>query len=355
MGGGGKGGSKSAPVQPQYVDPVNGMSFTDSNPFVKDGADKLNAEIAQRTANEKTNSDALAQAAKDKAAQDETDFQSRAGAAKQSALGDIRSYFQTQGIDPTQFDPQITQAVDSASQAVPDLDPAPRGKYAPTLASDLFNNLQSGRQATTLRNFNNEFSPSYSQTAIPDSLISSHVADIVNAQLDPLSSQLQNAQKRGTLNDQGYAAALKSLGDARTKATSTVTSLANGVLAKDRGDLDSYLGTGRSAAGTVPLGTNFDDSSYLTGAQTRSKQATDAFGGDLSNAVGSAKFADLTQLLNAGGNVQGASDPTAANPVGGIGPNGAPIPGGAGDLSPSAIAQAAMANEKRGLGTTGAY
>lgn len=358
MGGGGKGGGGGGQtVQPSYTDPVNGMSFTDDNDVAwggqgQTGAQKLNAEIAARKASEQQASDTAVASAAAKAQAAEADFQSRAAGAKNTAKGNIQAYFQNMGVDPGQYDAQINQSLAGIAEQVPDLDPAPAGKYAATLGSDLYNQVQSGRQSQALAGYNSTFSPDYSQKLLGDDLISNSVSNIVNQQLDPLSSQLDNARKRGTLNDQGYAAAVKALGDARTSATSTVTGLANNVLAKDRGDLDTYIGTGRTAAGSVPLGSQFDANTYVTGAQSQADRARNAFGGDLQNAVGSTKFSDLTSLLNAGGSVQGANDPTAANPNGAVDAQGKPI---GGDLSPSFLAAQALANEKRGLGSTGEF
>lgn len=362
MGGGGKGGGNTAPVQKTYTDPVNGMSFTDDDlnwngintqgtPY-RTGAQKLNEEITSRKAGELNDTNTAKAAADKKTADDEAAFQTRAGTAKQSATDSINDYFSKRGLDPTKYTDDINRTVSNASQHVADLDPDPAGKYAATMGSDLYNSIQSGKQTQNLSAYNAKFAPDYSQKLIGDDLVGSSVSSIVNSQLDPLNSQLENAHKRGTLNDVGYQAALKALGDSRTSATSTVTGLANNVLSKDRGDLDAYIGGGRSFAGTVPLGSDFDPATYEAGAQTRAKQFKDSFGGDLTNAVGTSKFSDLTSLLNAGGAVQGATDPTATNPMGALGPDGKPI---GGDLSPAYIASQALANEKRGLGSTGAY
>jgi hypothetical protein len=363
MGGGGKGGG-GASVQPQFVDPVNGKSFSGgpmggsvnyNGNVYGSASEALNAEIADRQAQEKTASDTATATATDKAAKDEADFQSRAATAKSQATDSIQNYFTTNGVDPSQYAKQIGDTINTASGNIADLDPTPQGKYAPTLGSDLFNQLTAGKQSTNLAAYNKVFDPSYSLTAMPGTMVDPSVSSVVNSQFDPLTGQLSNAQKRGTLNDQGYAAALQALNTAKTGATASVNKLATGVLNSDRSGINDYINTGRSAAGSAPLNTAFSTDPYVAGAQDLVGRDTASFGGDVQNAVGATKFSDLTTLLNAGGSVQGAFDPTAANPNGAVGPNGVAVGGADGDLSASAIAQQALANDKRGLGTTGAF
>jgi hypothetical protein len=345
MGGGGKGGSSGPPVTPTYTDPISGRSYGSSA--------ELNDSITARQAQEKTASDAAAAAATAKAAQDEADFQTRATGAKTQASTNINDYFSSQGVDPNKYASQIANAVNTASNNVIDLDPNPQGKYASTLGSDLYNTLTSGQQSQNLANYNAVFDPSYSLTALPGTLIDPSVTSVINSQFDPLDAQLTNAQKRGTLNDQGYAAALQALKTSKTGATSTVNKLAQGVLDSDRSGVNDYIGTGRTAAGSAPLNTAFSVDPYKAGAADLVSRDTASFGGDVQNAVGATKFSDLTTLLNAGGSAQGAYDPTATNPNGAPGPNGAAV--GGGDLSPAYLAQQALAKDPRGLGTTGAF
>jgi hypothetical protein len=357
MGGGGKGGDSGPPVQPTYTDPVNGMSFSNGTKEVTNpdgttstvsmsGADQLNEEIKARQAGEKTTSDAATAKATADAAKAESDFQTRAGTAKTQAQNNINEYFKTQGVDPTAYSKQIGDTINTASNNVTDLSPNPQGAYAATLGSDLYNTLTSGKQSQNLAAYNTKFDPSYALTALPGTLVDPSVSSVVNSQFDPLGTQLTNAQKRGTLTDTGYNAALGALTTAKTGATATVNKLAQGVLDSDRSGVNDYIGTGRTAAGSAPLNTAFSVDPYIAGASDLVGRDTASFGGDVQNAVGSTKFSDLTSLLNAGGAVQGATGGTI-NP-------GANVPG-SGDLSPSYLAQQALANDKRGLGTQGAF
>lgn len=339
MSGGGKG---PAPVAPTYTDPVNGQTFTDAT----GGADALNAEIQQRV-NKATMDTDNAAGVKKMADQDaETAFQTRFGDAKKNATSNINDYFSNQGVDPTGYAAQIAQSVNSSGLNVADLDTAPGSKFAPSMGSDLFNQIQGGKQSQALSSYNKEFDPSYSLTHLPSSMNAGAIATAVNSQFDPLMQQLTNAQKRGTLTGTGYQGALNQFNTDKTKATATVTGLADNVVKGDQGDLNTYLDTGRTLAGHVPLGTDFSNDPYRAGAADIISKDTGKLSGDVQNAVGATKFSDLTTLLNAGGAAQGSADPTAGNPNG--------LPGG-GSLSPEALASQVLAKQPRGLGTQGQF
>jgi hypothetical protein len=161
----------------------------------------------------------------------------------------------------------------------------------------------------------------------------------VNEQFDPLMTSLTNAQKRGTLTPTGYNAALDALNQKKAAATSTVQNLGQGILSTDRKSLDDYISGARSDVNNLTLGTTFDPNSYSTAAQGKVAGFTSDFGGALRNAVGQTKFADLSELINAGGAAQGAQNPNAANPVGGTG----------------YVPPVDDSTTKRGLGNTGSF
>ena len=93
------------------------------------------------------------------------------------------------------------------------------------------------------------------------------------------------------------------------------------------------------------LGANsaFDINPYVAHAGELINADKTSFGGALRNAVGGTKFADLQELIQAGGAVQGAHNPTADNPIG-LGP-----------ASPAQLSEEELARRNRGLGSTGAF
>jgi hypothetical protein len=361
-GGKGGGGQQQAPSKPQvYTDPVNGMSFTDDVGYTygpqadgtmgytlgptQTGSDKLNAEIAQRKAQEQATSDAATATAQQKADTAESTFQSTRTNAYNDAMTSALQAFQRAGVDPNAYkDTYITPALQRQYNSIQDLDPNPYASFASTLGDTIVNQATGDKRTAALNQLNSTFNPTYSSSALPDATTGNYVNQIVNEQFDPLSQQLINAQKRGTLTDQGYSAALAALNQKKSAATSTVQNLGSGILSGDRSALDDYISGARTNVNNMTLGSTFDPDAYKTGASNLVNTDLSNFGGALRNAVGGSKFADITDLISAGGAVQGANNPTAANPTGGT-------PG----TSPAFTPDDQLEQQKRGLGNQGAF
>ena len=359
-GGGGKGGGggvQQAPVGPQsYVDPVSGMVFTDpttnygsdgsvttSNPLT--GAQQLNQEIQQRQAGEKATSDATAaQKAADAATAEQT-FQGTKSTAYNNALANITRQFQLQGLDPNQYmDSDIKPALNTQLNTIQDLAPNPASAFSPTMGTDILNNLTSGVRTQATNNLNQQFDPNYATNLVPDSTLDPAVSSIVSSQFDPLSAQLVNAQKRGTLTDTGYNAALAALNQKRTAATSQVSDLGRTILGTDRSGINDIISGAKTTAAGLTPGQSFDGIAYDNQAKNLASSDISNFGGALTNAVGGTQYASLSDLLNAGGSVQGANNPSAINPTGTMAAT-----------SPFAQDPNVLANQKRGLGNQGAF
>jgi hypothetical protein len=170
------------------------------------------------------------------------------------------------------------------------------------------------------------------------------VNDIINEQFNPLSQQLVNAQKRNLLSPVGYQAALDALAQKKSAATSDLQSRASGILDTERQGINDIISGARTTANSLGLADTFDPGKF--GGQAQSKAASDisGFGGALRSAVGDTKFADLTDLLNAGGIAQGATNPFGQGAV-------QTTPG----ASPFATTPEEQAKQRRGLGNVGAF
>ena len=349
-GGKGGGGGGQAPLPPMAVsDPVNGMSFTDDPGtqwgYGKTGSQKLNEEIAQRQANEKTTSDTAATQATSDAAAKETAFQGNRQSAYDTAMQQAMRSFQLQGVDPTNYmASDIQPALQRQFNTIQDLDPNPQAAFPTNLGDTIVNQVTGGKRTQALNALNQTFTPNYANNLLPDSLTGQYTGDLVNEQFNPLSQQLVNAQKRNTLTPAGYQAALDALNQKKAAATATVNDLGKNILATDRSGLNDYISGARSDANALTLGSTFDPSTYAGTAASRAQTDIGNFGGALRNAIGGTKFADITDLINAGGAVQGANNPNAANPAGSFD-----------NLSPAYVPPEQQAQQKRGLGNTGAF
>ena len=355
-GGGGKGGGgggQSAPQAKTYVDPVDGTVYTQSMGEawgipVGEGLSaeqQLNQHVQQRQAQEKAASDAAAAAKTQAGQQAETDFTGRRQSAYNDALAAVQRRFQLEGVDPnTYMASDIQPTLQRQFNSVQDLDPNPSAAFPTSIADDILGNITSGRRTSATNQLNSIFTPTYSQELLPDSTVDQYAGSILDEQFNPLASQLQNAFKRHTLNDTGYKAATDALGQKRSAGLSQIQNLGRGILSTDRSAIDDLISGARSTASGLTLGQQFDPNAYKSQAESRAQSELGSFGGELRNAVGGTKFADLTELLNAGGAVQGATNPNAANPSGGV----------AGQ-SPFFTDPNEEAKKQRGLGNTGAF
>lgn len=353
------GGAPAAPAAtpPTFTDPVDGATYMD--------AASLNAEIAQREQETGAESTASAQLANQIQGLNETQFQNDKTAGLNNATSNVNQYFTDNGYDPNQFSSQIAAAIlqagnginDPATGAttavVPSYMSSVTNNLSPNLGAQILQQINSGVQSKATNQISSEFAPTYAADNVSNDWLDPAVSGAVDAQFDPLSAQLLNSQKRGTLNDVGYNAALTALNNAKTAATSTVSGLGTNILNSDRTGIDNYITGAKNDAAGLNASTvgQFDPSSYASGASNLVNQDKSNFAGDLTNAIGSTSFSSLGDLLNAGGVVQGANDPTATNPVPGA---GAGVAGG-GPVSDAFIAQQALANQKRGLGSSGAF
>lgn len=346
-GGGGGGSQKTLWDETTVVDPATGEAYT-SSPWSmyqggKSAAEQLNDAIRTRKAKEAETATTAQQAADAKAAADRSTFDTRRQGAYDTALQDTLRSFTNAGVDPNAYRAgYIDPALNRVNQGIQDLDPNPYGAYSDSLGSTIVNQATTDRRNQLTNQYNSIFSPNYSTTAIPDSTTGGYIDQILNEQFDPLTAQLTNAQKRNTLTDTGYNAALERLNQKKSSARETVSNLGANILSGYRSGLDDLIKGGRSDISSLSLSGQFDPESYKTRAGELVTRDMSNFGGALRNAVGNSQFADLTDLLNTGGAVQGATNPTAANPIGG---------GGSTTLTPDEE----LATRKRGLGNTGAF
>jgi hypothetical protein len=347
-----KGGGGSNPYeQTTLVDPVSGEAFS-SSPFSiqqggKSASQQLNDEITTRKAKEQSDSDAAAAQKKADADKAESDFQQKKSDAYNSAMNDAINTFKNQGLDPNAYLANyINPALNKVQAGIQDLDPNPSGEYAANLGQTILDQATGDARSKALSQFNATFNPNYTATALPDSTMDPVIQQILGEQFDPVKQQLLNAEKRGTLTDQGYNAALTTLGQKQSAGSDTLKSLGANILSGDRTGINDLITGGRSDINNMTLGQQIDPNSYVTQAQGKIASDVSGFSGALRNALGGSQLVDITDLINAGGAAQGANNPTAANPTG--------LPGAQGG-TPGLTPDQVQASQKRGLGSTGAF
>ena len=319
-GGGGKGPAPTA----QFVDPVSGKAFWTS--------DLLNQAINEREQRQRDEQAAARQQAEAKALQDKADasakFQQSLTGGMDYGRNAARDYFKQQGVDPTGYDSDIEQALQSIKMMVPENDPNPTGYFAKNPGIDLFTNAQSGAQQRALTNLNRTFGgDNFDSKLLGDDLVDPTVSRLVDERFNPLFGQLDNAKKRGTLNDVGYSAALDRFNTDKGTAASSIRSAATSELTKDRSALKGIRNEGLTSASNLRLGEAdlFNPADYFSRAQGQAEREKGNFFSDVGNALVGTEFSNLTELLNAGGAVQGGVNPSGVNPTGAASQGGSAI------------------------------
>lgn len=347
---GGKGG-KGAPPQLQVdsaTDPETGHVFT-STPVnvmrgeVKPAAQQLQEFQDARRAQQQTQSQQDQAAAAAKSAQEETDFTGRRQSAYDQAMQDAVRSFTNAGVDPQNYMANYIQpALQKRLASVQDKDPNPMATLDPEgLGASIVQQALGDRRGQVTNALNSVFTPNYANTALPDTIASPFEAQILNEQFDPLVQSLHNAQVRGQLNDVGYQGAMDALNQKKSAAQSQIHSLGQNILSQDRSGLNDLVSGARTDVNNMNLGSSVDPTTYWNQAASKAADYTSGFGGALRSAVGNTQFADLTDLLNAGGMRQGATNsPMAAQTTGAL----------TGDMTSTEDP-----TKKRGLGSTGAF
>ena len=343
--GGGGGGNYTPPTPRSFTDPVNGQVFSEdfSRPGWAEAA--LNNEIQARKNQELEDTKTKQAAADAEKATGKATFDQRNQASYDYALQNATKAFQNAGVDPnTYMQSDIIPALMAKKNTIQDLDPNPSATYGDNLGTDIVNQVLGGKRTGATNQINAMFTPNYSQMMLGDSLASSYTDTLLGEQFNPLRQQLENASKRRTLSPTGYQAALDTLGQKESSARSQINTLGQGILDADRGALDQYTSGARSSAGGLTLADTFDPNTYAEGAKNLVSKDVADFGGALRTKVGGTKFADINELINAGGAIQGSVNPSATNPL-------SAQTGG----SPSSAAQDELQKQKRGLGSQGAF
>lgn len=328
--GGGGGGTTQWPEPIILTDPVTGKSFVQQQGIMGIGQggpsaqDQLNSSIDQRLAQEQAAKAAeqaridqqRAEAAAEEASQ-RTNFQTRLGGARDLARTNINNYFNQQGVDPNLYGSDITAAIDTATATVPDLDPAPASAFA-NLGEQILSGITSGGRTRASDQVANYFPTNYAEDRLTYGAMDPVVSEILGEQFNPLNTSLTYARDRGTLSGSGYSAALDALEQKRKAAESTIRGLGQSIVDTDRNTINDIISGARTtASGLSPSQlSTFDPASFRRQADERIAREQGSFGGELRSAVGSTKFADLTELLNVGGSAQGARQPSITNPVG---------------------------------------
>lgn len=261
------------------------------------------------------------QAAADQRAQDKADAAkhvadlaalrdtSRAGA--KSSAG---SYFQQQGLDPSQYSGDIDTKLNDILAGIAPTDENP-GSYFKNAGQSIYGDLTKSNQTRQQAELDKLFSPDFETRKVPLTIDDPYIADIEKTQRGNADAIIQNMIKRGVLTSTGAQGAEADLDRQAPGVRGKLQSFGDAAVAGGQAKLKDVANQARTTAGTLKLGQSFDPSTYSANAD----QVFNDFVSSLGDQINSKVTGNLFQtngLAAAGGAFQGAGNtkynPTAA-------------------------------------------
>lgn len=244
----------------------------------------------------------------------EGEFKTNLGNAAKGATGLGNSILSTRGLDSNKYGSIIQQAITDEQARVPIGDPNPSQYFTSDLINNALTNYQSGTQAKNNTMVNNTFAPGFDVSALPDTLMSPYINQILTTQTAQAKQALLAAQQRGQLTDTGLNAANSALSNQGKGARSTLDALGTSVLAKDRSGLGTIRSNATQGANSWQLGDpDFSINPYQTQLHNDVDKYSTNLEGDLTNALGGTPLFNVNSILLSGAQAQGPQNLTTAN------------------------------------------
>lgn len=257
--------------------------------------------------NQRVKAEQDAKDAADKTAAD-TKFQSDLGTALGLARTNAQSYVTGRGLNYDEFSPAIENELSRIRTTIPDRDPNVGQYFNNDIAQTVLNNERDTRRdkyTMELRpQFTSGWESSYYNPQSDDSIIDS----VINDQIGTTRAALDRAHARGTLNDQGFNAAVMRLGEDAKGATSTANTLGQSVIDRYTTNLRDIGTQALNTAGAYELGDTFDPTFWTNKRNTAVADAAKTFEGDIRTAVGGQQYFDPMDYINIGGTIQGTTN-----------------------------------------------
>lgn len=299
------GGGGGAPP-PRYIDSTTGMEYG--------SAQEMNDAISSRS-NKAAADAAAAQAQAAAAAQarqaEEAATLQRNNETRNTRLQDAKNNIISQlyantGLTGDKFLSDVETAYTGARSKIPE-GAINVGDYLDV--GGTVNNIMSN-QLTRLRNdatsrASSLFAPGFENSYLADTADDPIIDKILNESFATFQTGLDNAKKRGTLNDIGFTAARGALDTDRTKAAATLQALGSDILSSGRSSIAAIGNEARTRAGSLNFRDSFDPESYASRARSTASDFLSTLEGRLRNSVDPSTFSDLQRLLNNGGSAQG--------------------------------------------------
>lgn len=238
------------------------------------------------------------------AAKRTTDLSSARDIATRTAASEFGAY----GLDPSQYSSSVDQSLNDLISGLGDTADPYSSINGKSIADSVIQDAQNKARSNYTNQASSTFGSNYGDKLIDSHLLDSTISDILGTQQQSAQDYLDRGQKRGIYNDIGYAAGQKELSNDSSVASSALGTLGSGVIDKYRTQANSVRDNAYSAASGYNLGSNFNLDDYVGQGNDVLSRATANAGGDLRGALGGTNYFDFSDLNNAAGVGQGATN-----------------------------------------------
>lgn len=215
------------------------------------------------------------------------------------------------GLDPTQYNFLIDNAITSGRNATPDLANNPAQYFTDALLDNAVSRAESDRRANYTQQTNRAFVPNFERSLFQDTADDPFIDAILGNQRGEAVRSLDLARSRGSLDQVGYDAALARLGEMERAGRSTANNLGGAVIQGYRGRVRDIGNRAREAAGGYSLGSDFNLGGYQSELSDLTGNLRNSLEGDINAALAGQQFFDLGDILTRGGSAQGPVNPAS--------------------------------------------
>lgn len=179
------------------------------------------------------------------------------------ARSSANSYFTGRGLVGKDYTSFIEDLINQVASSIASNDSNP-GSYFSNIGERAYGSAESaGRNAAT-RDIDRLLPSDFESRRISDTADDPILAAIDAEQRSTADQYVQNLLSRGVITNSGYTAAESALNTQENSVKAKLAELGAGALETGRGDLRTIANTGRTAASTLNLGTNFNASNYAS-------------------------------------------------------------------------------------------
>ena len=235
--------------------------------------------------------------------------------ARDTAIGGYRDRakerLSARGLDPTQYNFLIENAITSGRNATPDLDANPSQYFTDALLDNAIGRAESDRRASYTGQTNRAFADNFERGLFQDTADDPFIEAILGNQRGEAVRSLDLARNRGNLDQTGYDAAMTRLGEMEQAGRSTANNLGGAVIQGYRTRAGEVGNRAREAAGGYNLGGDFNLGGYQSELNALTGTLNNSLQGDINSALAGQQFFDLGDILTRGGSAQGPTNPTS--------------------------------------------